>query len=213
MMQCMIHLHLDPSTVLLKNAVFQRILYHVVEKYHECLVASGREMTVKSFHSLVWSPESHSEATPSSDDTFDIISAPLLSVSVSSLTDIHLLSVKDRELLQKLGLWFVYVEDKCSSAIAVFLHILCREDWAGSKPMEIFDRIRAQELFRSVFEAPQRIGEAKAKELIGLICFGKVGAGKSEMITRSSDGGGASNASGVESMDFEMLSEESYRGA
>jgi hypothetical protein len=108
---------------------------------------------------------------------------------------------------------FVHVKDKCSFAIAVFLHILCREAWAGSKPMEIFDRIRAQESFRSVFEAPQRIGEAEANELIGLICFGMVGAVKSEMLSQISDAGLASDVSGVESLDFDMLSEESYGGA
>ena len=105
MIQCMIDLSLDPSTVLLKNAAFQRILYHIVEKNHECLIANGREITIKGFRSLIWSPESQSEAvenlgTPLSEDTFDIISVPLLSVPISSLTDIHLLSVKDREFLQ-----------------------------------------------------------------------------------------------------------------
>jgi hypothetical protein len=220
MIQCMIDLGLglDPSTALLKNAVFQRILYHIVEKYHECLIANGREITIKGFRSLIWNPESQSEAveslgTPLSDDTFDIISVPLLSVPISSLTDIHLLSVKDREFLQKLGPLFVHVKDKCSCAIAVFLHILCREVWAGSRPMEIFDRIRVQEVFCSVFEAPQRIGEAEAKELIDLFCFGTVGAVKSELLPRSSDGGVASNGSGVESLDFDMPSEDSYGGA
>jgi hypothetical protein len=218
MIQCMINLGLDPSTVLLKNAVFQRLLYHIVEKYHECLVANGREITIKSFRSLTWSPESQSEAveslgTPLSDDTFDIIPVPLLAVPISVLTEIHILSVKDREFLQKLGPLFVHVKDKCSCAIAVFLHILCREAWTGSKPMEIFDRIRAQEAFCSVFEAPQRIGEAEANELISLICFGTVGAVKSEMLRRSSDAGVASDGLGVESLDFDMLSEESYGGA
>jgi hypothetical protein len=56
--------------------------------------------------------------------------------------------------------------------------------------MEIFDGIRAQEAFCSVFEAPQRIGEAEAKELIDLICFGTVGVVTSEMLPRSSDVGG-----------------------
>jgi hypothetical protein len=218
MIQCMTDLGFDPRTVLLKNAVFQRILYHIVEKYHESLIANGREITIKSFHSLTWSPESQSEAvaslgTPLSDDTFDIISVPLLSVPVSFLTDLDLLSVKDMEFLQKLGLLFVHVKDKCSFAIAVFLHILCREAWASSKPMEIFDRIRAQDAFCSVFEAPQRIGEAEAKELIHLICFGTDGAVKSEMLPRISDARVASDGSGVESLDFDMLSEESYGGA
>lgn len=79
--------------------------------------------------------------------------------------------------------------------------------------MEIFDRIRAQEAFRSVFEAPQRIGEAEAKELIDFICFGTGGAVKSEMLPRSSDAVVASDGSGVEFVDFDMLSEESYGGA
>ena len=79
--------------------------------------------------------------------------------------------------------------------------------------MEIFDRIRAQEAFCSVFEAPQRIGEAGAKELIDLICFGTAGAVKSEVLPRSSDTGVALDGSGVESLDFDMLSEESYGGA
>jgi hypothetical protein len=57
--------------------------------------------------------------------------------------------------------------------------------------MEIFDGIRAQEAFCSVFEAPQRIGEAEAKELIELICFGTVGVVTSEMLPRSSDVGGS----------------------
>jgi hypothetical protein len=218
MIQCMIDLRLDLSTVLLKNAVFQRILYHIVEKYHECLIANGREVTIKSFRSLTWSPESQSEAvdslgTPLSDDTFDILSVPRLSVPISTLTGINLFFVKDGEILQKLGPLFIHVNDKCSCAIAVFLHILCREAWADSKPMEIFDRIRAQEAFCSVFEVPQRIGEAEAKELIGLICFGTVGAVKSEMLPRSLDAGGASGGSVVESLDFDMLSEESYGGA
>ena len=79
--------------------------------------------------------------------------------------------------------------------------------------MEIFDRIRAQGLFCLVFEAQQRIGEAEAKELIDLFCFGTVGAVKSELLPRSSDGGVASNGSGVESLDFDMPSEDSYGGA
>jgi hypothetical protein len=207
MIQCMIDLSLDPSTVLLKNAVFQRTPHHIAEKYHECLIANGREITIKSFRSLIWSPESQSEAveslgTPLSDDTFDIISVPLLSVPISFLADVDLLSVEDMEFLQKLGTLFVHVKDKCSFAIAVFLHILCREAWAGSKPMDTFDRIRAQDAFCSVCKAPQRIGEAEANELVGLICFGTVRAVKSEMPPRISDAGVASDGSGVESLDL-----------
>jgi len=79
--------------------------------------------------------------------------------------------------------------------------------------MEIFDRIRAQGLFCLVFEAQQRIGEAEAKELIDLFCFGTVGAVKSELLPRSSDAGVASGGSGVEYLDFDMISEDSYGGA
>ena len=80
--------------------------------------------------------------------------------------------------------------------------------------MEMFDRIRAQEAFRLVFEKPQIIGEIEAKELIGLVSFGTPGAGKSEMpLPQSSEGGVASICNAVESPDFDMLSEESYGGA
>jgi len=175
--QCMIDLNLDPTTVLLKNAVFHRILYHITEKYHESLTNNGREATVKRFHNLTWSPESQSDAVqtprrPIWEDTFDIISAPHLSISISSLIDKHLLSIEDGELLQKLGELFVYVKDKCSSSIAVYLHILCREQASVySNPMETFDRIRALEAFRLIVEAPHSIGEAVVKELIGSMCF------------------------------------------
>ena len=46
LIRCMIDLKLDPSTVLLKKAVFQRILYHIAEKYHDSLRTNGRGATI-----------------------------------------------------------------------------------------------------------------------------------------------------------------------
>jgi len=218
MIQCMIDLGLDSSTVLLKNVVFQRILYHIVEKYHESLTVNGRETTIKGFHNLTWSHGLQSEPLEtlggaSSDDTFDIISVPLLSLPISSLTDVHLLSVREGDLLRKLGPLFEHVKDKYSSALAMFLHILCREAWADSNPMEIFNGIRAKEAFRLVLEAPTCIGETKSKEFIRSICFGTLGVVKSEMLPRTADGGVAVHCKEAEPLDFDMLSEESYGGA
>jgi hypothetical protein len=216
--QCMIDLGLDSSTVRLKNAVFQRILYHIVEKYHESLTVNGREATIKGFYNLTWSHELQGEVaetlgSASLDNTFDIISVPRFSIPTSSLTDIQLLSVRDADLLQKLGPWFEHVKDKFSFALAVFLHILCKEAAADSRPMEIFDAIRAKEAFRLVFKAPDCIGETEAKELIRSICFGTLGATKSEMLPRTADGGVAAHCKEVEPLDFDMISEESYGGA
>ncbi|KAE9382188.1 hypothetical protein N431DRAFT_552080 [Stipitochalara longipes BDJ] len=219
--QCMIDLNLDPSTVLLKKAVFQRIIYRITENYHNSVLKNGREPTIKCFRSLVWSPDAQSEAeaaqtprSPFSDETFDIISTPHLSVSISSLVANHILSAEDVESLQKLGVLFTQVDDTCSSALAVFLHILCKEQaWVNSTPMQMFDSIRAQEDFHPLFETPQSIGEAEAKKLIGLICFGTLGASNSEIFHRPLSGGVASNGlDDAESMDFDMLSEESYGG-
>jgi hypothetical protein len=136
-----------------------------------------------------------------------------LSISISSLTDVQLLPVRDGDLLRKLGPLFEHIKDKYPSAFAVFLHILCRETWADSNPMEIFDGIRAKEAFRLVFEAPHCIGETEAKELIKSNCFGTLGAVKSEMLPRTADGRVAVHCKEAEPLDFDMLSEESYGGA
>ena len=185
LIRCMIDLNLDRSTILLKKAVFQRILYHITENYHDSLAKNGRGPTIKCFRSLTWSSEAQSEVeavqtlgSPFSDETFDIISAPHLFIPIASLTANHLLSTEDVESLQKLGVLFEHVKDTCSSALAVFLHILCREQASvDSTPVNIFDRIRAQEAFRPVFETPQSIGEAEGRELIGLICLSTLSAG------------------------------------
>lgn len=104
--QCMIDLGIDSSTILLKNAIFQRILYYIVEKYHESLTVKGGQTTIKGFYNLTWSHEPQGESVKTlgstcSDDTFDIISAPLLSIPFSSFTDVRLLSVEDGDLLRK----------------------------------------------------------------------------------------------------------------
>ena len=105
------------------------------------------------------------------------------------------------------------MKDEYSSALAVFLHILCKGAGVDSKPMEIFDGIRAKEAFRLVFEAPHCIGETEAKELIRSIWFGSLGAVRSETserLPRTADGEGAVHCEEVEPLGFDMLSEESY---
>jgi hypothetical protein len=208
LIQSMIDLKLDPSAALLKKAVFQRILYHVTERYHGSLLREGRETATQSFHSLIWSGETGAQTQGSllSDEAFDIISTPHLSVPISFLSTHHFLSAEDMEALRKLGLFFLYVEETCSSALAVFLHVLCKEQAeTASTPMQMFDGIRSREIFHAVFEFPQSIGEAEAKELVDLICFGTIG--ESKILPESA---GDANEGGLdgEFVDFDMLSEE-----
>jgi hypothetical protein len=234
--QIMMDLNLDPdpSKELLKNAVFHRILYHIVEKLHESLAVKGRDTVMKDLRSLIWSPSfgvgteavlrSPSSLSGDGTEAFEFIStsAPLpsavsleiLSVPLSSLTATFLFPIKDFELLSKLDpLLNQLTSTSTSFALSVFLYVLFRETWTRadltSTPMEIFNKIRAEDAFSRVFEIPLSVREEEARALIGAMWFGT----ETRARKGNGDGEGDRNTGGAgagENEDFEMVERDDF---
>jgi hypothetical protein len=173
MIQSMTDLNLEPRPNARKNAVFQRILYHLTEKHHEYFFLDAEGAT-EALRALTKRPQTDMEAETATSsinpqpmpDAGRQTLVPILSVPIVAARDTHLLSEENWDILQRLGPLFDQVKDECSSAIAVFLHALEKEVPDTCTSIECFDKIRAQAKMAAVFECPEDIGDNMAKTLV-----------------------------------------------
>ncbi|RYP72245.1 hypothetical protein DL770_007989 [Monosporascus sp. CRB-9-2] len=168
-----------PSVI--EALVFQRLLYHIIEQYHQRLAAHGRMLThLMMTQVLVQDPQQRSASSlqrglgrlqrPRSISLFSFrglssltrtlfgdhpkAMQPKVAVSVEILAETPLISTDTLLLLRKLGANFDWIDNQANNALRVFLHHLSRYRIEYSSPADHFKKHVALKKLSKMFRDP-----------------------------------------------------------
>ena len=175
-----------------KLAVWQRFLFHLIEK-HRADMVNGRDRTISNLRDMLSIPFERSEdrqseaqdrdqPTPGSIEELSTgmanvsISLPStfgfqstrLSIRPESLCTTHLFAEEELDEFRRLGPLFESLELGCCSALSAFLHRLATEMTSVIEPLDLFDRMRLQSDLQAVFNAPEEVTEKQVAGLFGV---------------------------------------------
>ncbi|RYP44188.1 hypothetical protein DL768_009336 [Monosporascus sp. mg162] len=179
-----------------ESLVFQRLLYHITEQYHQHLAVHGRMLThLTMMQVLVQDRRQRSASSlrrglgrlqrPRSISSFSFrglsnltrtlfgdhtrAMQPKLAVSVELLAETPLISTDTLLLLRKLGANFDWIDNRANNALAVFLHHLPRSGIEHSSPADHFKELAALRKLSKVFRDPADVSPHTAKNLVKLL--------------------------------------------
>lgn len=140
-----------------KLAVWHRFLYHLVEK-HTALVATDEPRALRALREIAQNESlglsgSDQDPPPASESS----TSRLQAIFDSTLCGTHLLSDEEFEDFKRLGAFFQLLEDRASSAVGVFLAQLSLYPPSATLAMDTFDKMRAREDLRAVFDVPYEL--------------------------------------------------------
>lgn len=160
-------LDLISSQKLCQLAVWNRFLYHLVEK-HCALIAIDQAQAVAALEAIVHhSRHDLSETDTNLEPPHKLSTAPADSstsgtpqaeymISPATLCGTHLLSDEELEEFQRLDDLFKPAKEYSSSVLETFLRRLSKETPKAVFARDVFDTLRALEDLRLVFELPHK---------------------------------------------------------
>ncbi|KAH0542523.1 hypothetical protein FGG08_003119 [Glutinoglossum americanum] len=166
-----------------KKTVFQRLLFHITERFHDHLEDKGAVVTHIMMSELLIQDNPKREKSPwpldRSRPSFRSFTGltrslfgdrktltPKLSIGLELLTDTPLLGASTLSIFKKLGPLFSWIEVKSGHAIAIFLHYLYRYKVESGSAVEHFTQLANDSMLKKVFLDPTDISARTAEKLV-----------------------------------------------